>query len=630
MAFEDHEGLAEEIREEYQLGKELFSKGKVKAILLTASQIRIVVNDPTGKVEIVFSDLEPVGCSCKAFLTWGECRHIVAATLLAEKNGTLKELRRKKAYHAGPMLLSLMEESFPKGDHLTLELTLFVKRKSTSITCRAGLRVGEDKLYVVRDIPEFLSCVKQKQLLSFGKGFTYQPTWMDFSQKDKEILQVFEFLCENREEGETEIKKTQGRTIYLPEVFLRLLLGRLHRSCFRVAVEGVAYRQKGISQESLPIDYQIKREPQGISVAASWPEEILLLTQDGHYVLTEKRVIHTQERQQRMLPMLMANRLGNETYFTYPLVQRNRIISEVVPWLSLSGNVQVDSQLKEKLLTLPLKTEVYLDSYGKQIMVKVGFKYGDFEINPFSPSTDQQQGKKQWIIRNVEEERRVLTRLEKAGFRVGKERVYLQGDQEIFDFLSEGVEQLTQVAEVFVSNRFKKMTPRKPQLRVEMKMKGHRLDLSFFEGEEPTEEVLGIFKALQQRKDYFRLKDGSFIDLEALEGWQSIGEEVLENPKEIKGFSHSVSIPAYKTIYMDSLLKGINANVRQDGSSTKAIESLVCQKEESVPEGLKAQLREYQKRGLSWLKALWNLKMGGILADEMGLGKTLQVIALLL
>ncbi|WP_280232537.1 DEAD/DEAH box helicase [Nocardia cyriacigeorgica] len=49
-----------------------------------------------------------------------------------------------------------------------------------------------------------------------------------------------------------------------------------------------------------------------------------------------------------------------------------------------------------------------------------------------------------------------------------------------------------------------------------------------------------------------------------------------------------------------------------------------------APVGLKAQLRPYQQRGLSWLATMSRMGLGAILADDMGLGKTIQVLALLL
>jgi SNF2 family DNA or RNA helicase len=42
---------------------------------------------------------------------------------------------------------------------------------------------------------------------------------------------------------------------------------------------------------------------------------------------------------------------------------------------------------------------------------------------------------------------------------------------------------------------------------------------------------------------------------------------------------------------------------------------------------LNAQLRDYQKRGVAWLRFLEQLGLNGCLADDMGLGKTMQVIA---
>ncbi len=48
----------------------------------------------------------------------------------------------------------------------------------------------------------------------------------------------------------------------------------------------------------------------------------------------------------------------------------------------------------------------------------------------------------------------------------------------------------------------------------------------------------------------------------------------------------------------------------------------------AVPAGLHADLRDYQRRGLSWLAELTSLGLGACLADDMGLGKTITLIAL--
>lgn len=48
-----------------------------------------------------------------------------------------------------------------------------------------------------------------------------------------------------------------------------------------------------------------------------------------------------------------------------------------------------------------------------------------------------------------------------------------------------------------------------------------------------------------------------------------------------------------------------------------------------LPEGLRADLREYQQAGVDWLAFLRRARLGGVLADDMGLGKTLQTICVL-
>ncbi|WP_155298194.1 DEAD/DEAH box helicase [Deinococcus kurensis] len=48
------------------------------------------------------------------------------------------------------------------------------------------------------------------------------------------------------------------------------------------------------------------------------------------------------------------------------------------------------------------------------------------------------------------------------------------------------------------------------------------------------------------------------------------------------------------------------------------------------PQGLRADLRPYQRQGVAWLQFLREYGMGGILADDMGLGKTVQTLSHLL
>jgi SNF2 family DNA or RNA helicase len=67
-----------------------------------------------------------------------------------------------------------------------------------------------------------------------------------------------------------------------------------------------------------------------------------------------------------------------------------------------------------------------------------------------------------------------------------------------------------------------------------------------------------------------------------------------------------------------------NESVRQLAQSLVAGPGVT---EVSVPQGLKADLRGYQRQGLAWMQFLREHNLSGVLADDMGLGKTVQTLA---
>jgi SNF2 family DNA or RNA helicase len=64
------------------------------------------------------------------------------------------------------------------------------------------------------------------------------------------------------------------------------------------------------------------------------------------------------------------------------------------------------------------------------------------------------------------------------------------------------------------------------------------------------------------------------------------------------------------------------------GKLRKWLDSAVYE-DQPVPAEIKADLRDYQKNGVSWMWKLYSNDFGGCLADDMGLGKTLQTLTLI-
>ncbi|MGN0778144.1 MAG: DEAD/DEAH box helicase, partial [Aristaeellaceae bacterium] len=187
--------------------------------------------------------------------------------------------------------------------------------------------------------------------------------------------------------------------------------------------------------------------------------------------------------------------------------------------------------------------------------------------------------------------------------------------------------------EVYLSRDFRKMTPRKPMIRGQMRMRGGQLELQFTEDGQPAKEILGIMEALAKRRRYFRLKDGSFLDLSSMEDWQPLADSLYEaagaEGLDAQTAGDVISLRAYRTCYLHSLLEAGNLPVTQDETVKTTVRALTDPSEETVQLAHGLSLRPYQQRGYEWLHTLDRLHMGGVLADDMGLGKTVQVIALL-
>ena len=230
----------------------------------------------------------------------------------------------------------------------------------------------------------------------------------------------------------------------------------------------------------------------------------------------------------------------------------------------------------------------------------------------------------------------------------------MTGQEAIFNFVSEGLQHLQELAEVYLSNDFKRMTPRKPKFAGKMRLNGSALELKFTQDDEPAQEILAIMEALARRRRYFRLKDGSFLDLSAMDELRVLEISVwLENLQALKTGAlklrtdfeaaqaegaesvamgdDTIRLQAYRACYLQSLLESLGLPIEVDEKTQATVRLLTDPgkvQDVKLPDGLS--LRPYQERGFQWLLALDRLHMGGVLADDMGLGKTVQVIALLM
>ncbi len=161
--------------------------------------------------------------------------------------------------------------------------------------------------------------------------------------------------------------------------------------------------------------------------------------------------------------------------------------------------------------------------------------------------------------------------------------------------------------------------------RVHVVLEGNWLGtrLEFASHDLPVE--LGeIRAALARKKRWVTLDDGTLSRIsESIEALANEAEEVMDGKEE-------ASLPAHQLGRLD---RWIEENDGQMDASVdalrKRLRALAVSAEPSMPRGLRATLRPYQRLGLAWLQFLQALGAGGILADDMGLGKTITTLAFL-
>jgi SNF2 family DNA or RNA helicase len=228
---------------------------------------------------------------------------------------------------------------------------------------------------------------------------------------------------------------------------------------------------------------------------------------------------------------------------------------------------------------------------------------------------------------------RLLTKYFSEERRAGNVLLMEDDPDAAYRLVSEGVEELARVAEVYASDAFGGMKIHPPAVvsvgvRVDAGLLRLRFDLDGLD----LAELPGILASYRAKKKYHRLRDGSFLPVEdtALGGLSEIAEGFDLSAAQLA--EGNAALPASRALYLDAVCKqNEDLRLERDAAFKKILRDVreVENADFPPPEALRGVLRKYQKTGFRWLKTVAAYGFGGILADDMGLGKTLQVLALL-
>lgn len=618
--------------EEFEAGLAIYRKNGVRKMDETGDVMRFVVDgEPRRMVRLGVGHRISGRCSCDTFInTRKPCRHLVAAMLCARDSGSVEEAQRKHALSAAQTLMSAVEQTLPMEGQLHLEVTLHYREDAQGEKgLFASLRVGQERLYVVRQIASFLHDVREKKDVYFGKGFTYRPQWMSFEHPDAKILEILDEALTVRElQSIQTVKPDEAKYLQLLPMHTSRLLRLLMARFFRFSIEDKTLEKMLIVPGPVQLYFEVQQTARELRIGAQMPDSLIALTPDCEFVFCQDEILRTERTQRPILCALLKNAQQGRVTMMFEASKVQRVMSELLPRLEEAGDVRLSASLAERIVRKPLLSRVYLDRDGSAVTARTLFIYGDEELDPFAPPEQKKTGgeEKLLLVRDAAGERAVLDHLAAAGFRVRSGSVYLSQTEAVYRFLTDGVHELRQVADVYCSEDFKKMTPRRPHFSGMLRMNGGRLQLEMTESGEPVESLMGILEALRARKKYFHLKDGTFLDLSDMDEWTELAEAANDAQPSADGEEGVIDMAAYRAAYLTSMLGEAQLPVQAD-DSVRAVTQSLGEEGDPCPEALDSILRPYQKRGFFWMQALHRLKMGGVLADDMGLGKTLQVIA---
>ena len=644
---------------EYHKGEEYYKQGKVGQVkviqkddcLEIMAEVHGLMGEYKASVEIYNRKVAWHECDCLAsFQKEGLCKHMVAV-LLKYCEEVMPQIKRGiKGEKYSQNALAYYEEQMVKEQEIEINAPetpikaavrlVEVDRGSFAL----NLSVGESRLYVVKDLYEFTDNMRQGYTVSYGKNLEFIH---DINMFEEQAQPIVRFIVDKAMEYNY-ILKQMGFFRGFPKSERKALpLNAKAFDEFFEIVQGTqldVVRERDVVQvlclEGNPsFNLKIEKEEDYYKLSSSMQDYIAFESASYKYILTDTRLYRlTKGFAKHVYPLLEhmydAERLNESKHleFNENLMKRFMLsslekVKEYVP-LIISEEIQMNIEPEHAVV----RSFFDMDQSGG-IIGEVELGYKEMIFNPYKMMTPEETQKLQEIARDTPTEFKLDGVLRRYDFHTHNGHLYLSDEDKIYDFLNVGINELLALGEVHITERLRGIKIiRKPVGSLGVKLQNNMLFVALEDINMPTDEIQSILSAYRNKSRYYRLKDGSFLDLREgvtgdlvniVEGLGIDGKDLIEG---------EVAIPKYRALYLDQILKqSEDIEVNRDKYFKQIIRDVknVEDADFEVPKTIQANLRSYQKVGYRWLRMMANYGFGGILADDMGLGKTLQVITLL-
>lgn len=575
-------------------------------------------------------------CNCASNIKErGACKHVVASLLFLlkyQEKSLLSEPQtpeEKKAFQVLDYFAN-QDDTNTSGEVFrvlpTITIPSMLRQDNNAMVM---LHVGNHHMYKVQSIKKFLSDYFNKENIVLGKDFKFIAGESEFDKTSKSVL---DFLVEVLEIQELVDKSAVNKIfvkhqMVLTKMMLEKFLSLLGQASFRLELYQRKFEDIRYSKGNPNIAYELDVYEDTIFLDYKEREPVVSLSEDGSLIYFNGFIFSPNKTFIRnYVPFY--NTLGKEKKaLAFRGESKQRFLEDVLPKLHETMEIEIPETLKSRYLQLPLQSCIYLDKYNNGIKAELKFRYGENEFNCFeSPRSNDFI-----IIRDKQQEFEVMRLVEQMDFEPHSTFYFMKNDASIYEFLTVKIQELAHISELYYSESFKKIGVKSTSnFHVGLRV-SNEIDLLEMEIEAdniPKDELRAMFRSFQLKKKYYRLKDGSFINLEddKISQVSAMLEDLNVSVKSLT--TEPIQLAKNKAFYLEDTLNDSNLLVDKNEDFKELIHNILnpAKIEYELPKDINANLRSYQKVGFQWLNSLAGNNLGGILADDMGLGKTLQSI----
>ncbi|WP_456275164.1 SNF2 helicase associated domain-containing protein [Bacillus sp. AK128] len=615
-----------------------------EATVKGTENFQVLINWETGSIQ--------TNCSCPKLSSFQkECQHVAAVLLL------LLEHQQKGNYQSSQVddssntllnpsssneLLSIFrnEPNYSSGYRLHFE-----DRKILDVTFICSpyqLPTGQVLLtlmlevnqILVRYVREFLEDVYNGTASHISTNLTYNPEQDCFLKEIDDVIQVLNQVIktENMFVSDPSFKGKEDMLPLSPITWERLFPLLAHAPNVKIYTNGQTFEGLQVTTEKLPLQFVLSEtKEKEFTLTVNGYDQIVILDLYEFILFDGKLIPCNRDDLKRLMELRRIMDVTGKNEISIPHKEIGFFIEKVVPGLRKLGEVNVLGQIAAHIVKTPLQAKLYLDRVKDRLLAGLEFYYDHYMFNPL---VEQDLKSSSLIIRDEMKEQEILQLMQESSFIKNDEGYYLHNEDLEYEFLHYMVPKLQKVVQLYattaVRNRVFRNNP-KPKIRVKIKKeRTNWLEFKFEMTGIPDDDIREVLAALEEKRKYYRMRNGSLLSLETNE-FAEIQRFLHGFPNNKLKLADGVGISALESIdYLDTIetknIFMVEDSFREFLESIRNPESLSF----VVPKTIEPILRDYQINGYKWLKSLASYGFGGILADDMGLGKTLQAITYIL